>query len=131
MDWVFQADAPLYAQLVEKIQFQIVSGALSPGMRLPSVRELATEAGVNPNTMQRALAELDRSGLVFSQRTAGRFVTEDAAKIEQTRCALAQQQIDAFLAGMAQLGYEKEEVFKLLTTAAKKEVTTNGNSSLQ
>lgn len=133
MDWVFQTDAPLYAQLVEKIQFQIASGAFPPGMRLPSVRELATDAGVNPNTMQRALAELDRSGLVFSQRTAGRFVTEDAARIEQTRCTLAQRQIDGFVAGMAQLGYEKEEILKLLaqTPAGKKEVTTNGNSSLQ
>ena len=78
MKWQFSADAPIYAQLVTQIQVGIVSGAFPPGDRLPSVRDLATEAGVNPNTMQRALTELERDGLVYSQRTAGRFVTEDS-----------------------------------------------------
>ena len=77
MKWQFSNDAPIYSQLIEQIKVGIVSGAFPPGERLPSVRDLATEAGVNPNTMQRALAELERDGLVYSQRTAGRFVTED------------------------------------------------------
>ena len=75
MDWTFRNDLPIYSQLVDRIKLAIVSGALPPGERLASVRDLATEAGVNPNTMQRALQELERQGLVFSQRTAGRFVT--------------------------------------------------------
>ena len=69
MNWQFSNDAPIYAQLIRQIRAGIVSGAFSPGERLPSVRDLAMEAGVNPNTMQRALTELERDGLVYSQRT--------------------------------------------------------------
>ena len=83
MKWQFSNDAPIYSQLIHQIQVGIVSGAFPPGQRLPSVRDLATEAGVNPNTMQRALAELERDGLVYSQRTAGRFVTEDQIMIDR------------------------------------------------
>ena len=77
MQWQFSNDAPIYTQLIQQVKVGIVTGAFPPGERLPSVRDMATEAGVNPNTMQRALAELERDGLVYSQRTAGRFVTED------------------------------------------------------
>ena len=90
MKWYFSDSAPIYAQLIRQIKVGIVTGAFPPGERLPSVRDLATEAGVNPNTMQRAFAELERDGLVYSQRTAGRFVTEDRAMIEQTKKALAE-----------------------------------------
>ena len=82
-------DAPIYAQLIRQIRAGIVSGAFSPGERLPSVRDLAMEAGVNPNTMQRALTELERDGLVYSQRTSGRYVTEDRAAIAEARHGLA------------------------------------------
>ena len=85
MNWQFSNDAPIYAQLIGQIRAGIVSGAFSPGERLPSVRDLAAEAGVNPNTMQRALTELEREGIVHSQRTAGRFVTEYAELIRQLR----------------------------------------------
>ena len=94
MDWTFRNDLPIYSQLVDKIKLAIVSGALPPGERLASVRDLATEAGVNPNTMQRALQELEREGLVFSQRTAGRFVTEDITVIDEIKKALAKGQIE-------------------------------------
>ena len=77
MLWKFDSSAPIYSQLVRHIQEAIVSGEFTPGDRLPSVRDMAMEAGVNPNTMQRALTELERDGLVYSQRTAGRFVTEN------------------------------------------------------
>ena len=79
MPWSFQADTPIYTQLVARLQEQIVSGAYPPGSKLPSVRDLAADAGVNPNTVQRAFAELERLGLIYTQRTAGKFVTEDAA----------------------------------------------------
>ena len=85
MPWEFREDAPIYTQLIAQIQQRIVGGLLGPGARLPSVRDLAAEAGVNPNTMQRALTELEREGIVHSQRTAGRFVTEDAERIRQLR----------------------------------------------
>ena len=114
MEWTFRSDAPIYAQLVEQIQQGIVSGAFPPGGRLPSVRDLAMEAGVNPNTMQRALQELEREGMVFSQRTAGRFVTEDPAIIERTKDAFAAKLIESFLAGMGKLGYSRAEILARL-----------------
>lgn len=114
MNWSLRGDAPIYAQLVEQIKQEIVSGGFPPGQRLPSVRDLATEAGVNPNTMQRALAELERDGLVYSQRTAGRFVTEDKIMIEQAKLGLAREQIQQFLQSMSRLGYEKADIVALL-----------------
>ncbi|MDR3729396.1 MAG: GntR family transcriptional regulator [Oscillospiraceae bacterium] len=114
MNWSLRGDAPIYAQLVEQIKQEIVSGGFPPGQRLPSVRDLATEAGVNPNTMQRALAELERDGLVYSQRTAGRFVTEDKLMIEQAKLGLAREQIQQFLQSMSRLGYEKADIVALL-----------------
>ena len=85
MEWQLGADAPIYSQLVANMKLAIVSGRFSPGARLASVRDLAVDAGVNPNTMQRALQELEREGMVFSQRTAGRFVTEDEAVINEAK----------------------------------------------
>ena len=114
MDWRFQADAPIYTQLIAQIKRGIVTGAFPAGGRLPSVRDLATEAGVNPNTMQRALAELERDGLVYSQRTAGRFVTEDKEMIETAKRALAQSHIQSFLEQMASLGFDREEIVTLV-----------------
>ena len=114
MPWEFRGDTPIYAQLVDQLRRRIASGDLPPGTRLPSVRELAAEAGVNPNTMQRAMAEMERLGLVFSQRTAGRFVTEDETAIRSLREELAREQIRAFLAVMAQLGFGRGEIAALL-----------------
>ena len=114
MEWSFRGDLPIYSQLVERIKQAIVSGELPPGGRLPAVRELATEAGVNPNTMQRALQELEREGIVYTQRTAGRFVTEDALVIAQVKKALAGEHIRVFLEGMGKLGYGRDEILDLL-----------------
>ena len=75
MAWALINDRPIYLQLMERIQTDIVSGKYKPGEKLPSVRELALDAAVNPNTMQKALSELERIGLVYSQRTSGRFIT--------------------------------------------------------
>ena len=87
MAWELDADRPIYAQLVERIQKEIVSGKYQPGEKLPSVRDLAAVAAVNPNTMQKAFAELERSGLIVTQRTSGRTVTEDTELIGNTRTA--------------------------------------------
>lgn len=114
MKWQFSNDAPIYAQLVEQIKVGVVSGAFPPGQRLASVRDLAMEAGVNPNTMQRALTELERDGLVYSQRTAGRFVTEDRNMIEAAKRNLAEGQIRRFLEAMGRLGYGKDEIVELV-----------------
>ena len=110
MEWVFRNDLPIYSQLVDRIKLGIVSGALPPGARLASVREMATEAGVNPNTMQRALQELERAGLVFSQRTAGRFVTEDEEALRQIRRSLSEEIINELCTRLTHLGMDREEI---------------------
>ena len=85
MAWELDSDRPIFIQIVERIQMEIISGKYSPGDKLPSVRDLAAVAAVNPNTMQKALTELERTGLVYSQRTSGRFITEDAKMIEELK----------------------------------------------
>jgi DNA-binding transcriptional regulator YhcF (GntR family) len=119
MEWQFHSEAPIYTQLVAQIKLRIVTGEYLPGQRLPAVRDLALEAGVNPNTMQRALQELEREQLVFSQRTSGRFVTEDVTMIEEAKNSLAQAQLQVFLREMKALGYSMEEIRKLLEAAEK------------
>lgn len=110
MAWTFDSERPIYTQLLEQIRLSIISGIYPPGSRLPSVRELAIDAAVNPNTMQKALSELEQSGLLYSQRTAGRFVTEDTALIEQIRQTAAQEFLSEFMEKMRQLGYQKEDI---------------------
>ena len=114
MGWTFSGDKPIYTQLVERLEKRIVTGEYPPGARLDSVRDLAAEAAVNPNTMQRALAELENTGLVYAQRTAGRFVTEDGEKIAALRTRLGREKIRRFLAEMRELGYERAEAAALV-----------------
>lgn len=114
MAWSLDSDRPIYAQLVERIQMQIVSGGYPPGGKLPSVRELAAEAAVNPNTMQKAFAELERSGLIVTQRTNGRTVTEDEELIKSIRRKLAKEHILFFFSKMKELGFTEEEVYQLV-----------------
>ncbi|MBE6909266.1 MAG: GntR family transcriptional regulator [Ruminococcaceae bacterium] len=114
MEWTFREDTPIYTQLCEFLTMAIVSGELQPGQRLTTVRELAADAGVNPNTAQRAVAELERRGLVYSRRTVGRFVTEDAERIESERQALAEEHGRAFLAAMERLGFNRIQTVMLL-----------------
>jgi GntR family transcriptional regulator len=114
MKWDLKSDRPIYAQLVEQITFAIVSSQFPPGSKLPSVRDLAQEAAVNPNTMQKALSELERSGLVYAQRTAGRFVTEDTEMIQQVKKELAIEQIERFLEQMRGIGISREELIAII-----------------
>lgn len=115
MHWSFLPDIPIYIQIIEQLEQMIVSGMLSTGDRLPSVREFAAEAGVNPNTMQKALTELEKKGVVYSQRTLGRFVTDDPAKLSELREELAQKEITSFLGAMRRLGYTRKEAIELLS----------------
>lgn len=114
MDWKLTGDRPIWLQLKEQITQRIILGEYPMGSRLPTVRELATEAGVNPNTMQRALAELETDGLAESNRTAGRLVTTDAAAVERIRSRMAGKCIDDFYEGMGQLGYDRAAARKKL-----------------
>ena len=121
MEWQFRNDQPIYTQLTVRLSQAIITGEFQPGERLPSVRDLAVETGVNPNTMQRALAELEREGLVYSQRTAGRFVTENVHMIENAKFRLADRCVEEFLAEMAKLGCGREEVIRLLQERREEE----------
>lgn len=120
MTWQFDAERPIYKQIRERILLKIVSGAYGPGAQLPTVRDLAEEAAVNPNTLQKALAELERDGLVYAQRTSGRFVTEDAALIRKAKSDLAKEQIDLFLNKMAAIGYDRQDAAVLIQTSKER-----------
>ena len=121
MEWNIRADRPVYLQLLEQLEAAVASGAYAPGERLPGVRELAAQAGVNPNTMQRALAELETRGLVRTQRTAGRTVTDDAQAIASARRALAMRSAREFLAAAHALRLTNEEAAELLAAAIREE----------
>lgn len=121
MPWDLKSDRPIYAQLVEQIQLMIVSGAYSPGSKLPSVRDMAAEAAVNPNTMQRALSQLESEGLLYSQRTSGRFVTEDVDMIARSKKNLAVHVIRDFIEKMNRLGYGNQQSMLLLEQTVKEE----------
>lgn len=115
MAWEFDSSKPIYIQLIDELKLRIISGMIPIGSKLDSVRDLAEEAGVNPNTMQRALAELERDQLVFSQRTSGRYVTDDRELIKRIRRDFAQQKISELATTLLQLGYTKNELMELIT----------------
>lgn len=114
MPWDFNSTSPIYVQIIEHIKLRIAVGEYKAGDKLLSVRELAAEAEVNPNTMQKALSELERDGLLYTQRTAGRFITENSETISNLREQLAGEQLDMFLKRMQKLGYSPEEALGLL-----------------
>ena len=114
MPWNLNSDRPIFLQIVERIQTDIISGKYKPGDKLPSVRDLASEASVNPNTMQKAFSELERTGLVYTQRTAGRVITEDTELIDELKKDFAKEKITEFIDLMQKLGFSKEEILALI-----------------
>ncbi len=114
MTWQFDDKLPIYLQIIHILKQDLACGKYPPGQKLPAVRELALEAGVNPNTMQKALSELERDGLLKSQRTAGRFVTEDKEKIMEVRRTLAYDEIERMVENISSLGYRREDIPQLL-----------------
>lgn len=121
MAWALDNDRPIYLQLMERIQMDIISGKYPPGGKLPSVRELALDASVNPNTMQKALSELERSGIVYAQRTSGRFITEDEHMLKELKVQLASEHIKDFLSKLKQLGLKENEILELIEHAIKED----------
>ena len=119
MDFRLKDARPIWQQLGEILTEGIVTGEYPPGGRFPSVRELAAQAGVNPNTMQRALSQLETADLLVTNRTAGRQVTEDAAVLETTRRSLAEARVADFLEAMEKLGYGPEEAAGLAARGKK------------
>lgn len=121
MPWDFADNLPIYTQLVDRLKQRIVTGEYPPGGKLPSVRELAAQAAVNPNTVQRALSELESSGLIYTLRTSGKYVTDDHDAIEETKKQLASAHIRVYRAAMRALGYCDESAAALLQDAIEKE----------
>lgn len=119
MEWKLTDDRPIWSQLSDLVASQIAAGVYGPGERLPSVRELAAEAGVNPNTMQRAMADLESRGLAVANRTAGRCVTNDMETIKALRTGLVKEQVAWFLEKMRDLGYTGDEIRAVLEDALK------------
>jgi GntR family transcriptional regulator len=120
LSWELVNDRPIWVQLIEQLTRRIVSGEYPPGARVPSVRDLAAEAGVNPNTMQRALSGLEERGLLVAQRSIGRFVTQDAALIVRMRQELAEQELAVFKRRMRLLGYQDQEILEFVSAKGEK-----------
>ena len=129
MAWNFNDNIPIYLQIVNTLKRNIASGAYPPGSRLPSVRDLALEAGVNPNTMQRALSELERSGLVNSQRTAGRFITEDAGALLDLRKSMSEEIVSDFIARLRGLGMSDEQILDTVRDKISPKTVRDGNNN--
>ena len=110
MTWEFKNGIPIYLQIMEGIKTRIAGGLLPPGSKLPSVRDLAAQAGVNPNTMQRAMTQLEQEGLLYTQRTSGRFVTEDEAKMKELRSSLSERYVEELFTQLSRLGMSREEI---------------------
>ena len=112
----FNSSVPIYLQLMNDIKLQIVSGQLQPGEKMASVRDLAMHYEVNPNTMQKALSELERENLLFSQRTSGRFVTIESSVIQALRQSMATEHVDALVSALQGMGYSSDEIIELIKT---------------
>ncbi len=125
MSWEFQDHLPIYAQLMDTLKRRIITGRYLPGEKLPSVRELAAEAGINPNTVQRAFSELEREGLIYTQRATGKYVTENEADIKSARQSLAKTQVADFLRAMQSLGFSVGDVIVLLQSFNESEEESN------
>ncbi|MBO4107972.1 GntR family transcriptional regulator [Streptococcus suis] len=122
MAWKFDNNVPIYIQITNTIKLQIVTNQLKPGDKLPTVRDLAETAGVNPNTVQRALSDLESEGFVYSVRTTGRFVTDNLELIQETRQALAQTELENFVTNMVDLGFGQDQLVQQLDDYLKGDV---------
>lgn len=114
MDYLFDNERPIYIQLVEKLRMEIVSRKRKPGERLLSVRELALAVRVNPNTVQKALLELENEGLIYTERTNGKFVTENKQLIDKVKKELAKEKVNNYLNSMKDIGISYEEAVQYL-----------------
>ena len=121
MKWSIDNNKPVYIQLVEQLKSKIISGEFKPGEKIDSVRNLASDAQVNPNTMQKALAELERQELLYSKRTSGRFVTEDENKIKYMREEVAYKEIENLKLNLKRLGFSQEEIIELVISNIREE----------
>ena len=121
MEWKFVDGIPIYSQIVDELTVRIARHDYLPGGKLPSVRDIAAEARVNPNTVQRALAELERNGLVRTERTNGRFVTEDERALKEIYKRLSSTYIDELVEKLRNIGMSDREILEAVTSCVGKE----------
>lgn len=114
MAWDFKSDRSIYKQIIDNIKFKILSGALKPGDKVGSVRELAKLAAVNPNTMQKALSELERLGFVYKERSKGRYITKDLDLINKTKDEYAHSLVNEFFNQMGYIGYKNKQIKEII-----------------
>lgn len=117
----FQNERPIYLQIVEQMEMEIMSGHYPKGSKLPTVRELAMQYKVNPNTMQKAFVELEQRGLVFAKRTSGRYVSENESVIENVKQQVAKAKTQEYIRYVRQLGLEEEDILRLFKEYGKGE----------
>ena len=128
MDKKLSENMPIYVQIMNSVKEAIAAGEISPSERIPSVRELAQDFEVNPNTMQRALNELEREGLLVSERTAGRFVTDDKELIEELKNEMAASTADRFRKEMGALGFSDDEMIDFFRERCRKEIAAEAEA---
>ena len=121
MEFELQSSRPIWQQIAEQLERRIVTGVYPPGSRFPTVRDLAAEAGVNPNTMQRALGQLENEGLVITNRTAGRTVTEDVAVLDAMRKRLATERKELYFSDMKELGFSRAQAAEIASAETEEE----------
>ncbi len=119
MEWSFKPGQPIYTQIVEQMKLSIAKGVFQPGDKIPAVRDFALEAAVNPNTMQRALTELERDGLLYTERTNGRFVTKEEETLDKMRRELGEDFIRELFENLEKMGMDKEEIVDAVAHWAK------------
>ncbi|ADL50352.1 GntR family transcriptional regulator [Clostridium cellulovorans] len=122
MSYYFDDKIPIYLQIMDIIKQNIVSGELSEGDKLLSVREMAEKYSVNPNTIQRAYQELERNNIIYTQRGMGTFITKDSSKIEEIKNTMAVDIVITFIDGMKKIGFASEEAIKVLQNYVAKEM---------
>ncbi|MEG0292568.1 MAG: GntR family transcriptional regulator [Anaerovoracaceae bacterium] len=121
MEWQFKTGTPIYTQIIDQLKINIANGAYAPGEKIPSVRDLALDAAVNPNTMQRALSELERDGLIYTVRTSGRFITDEKENLVHLKQSLAHNYAIEFVNKLEGLGMKKEEVLNVVRSYYEEE----------
>lgn len=119
LNFNFDNERPIYIQIVEQLEVMIISGKLPPSSKLPSVRELAAKARVNPNTIQRALLELERKNLIYTERTNGKFVSKNLARLVDSREEYIKNRIAEFVIEMHTLGLDERELIRIIKEGKK------------
>lgn len=120
MSFTFDNDRPIYLQIVEYLKNMIVCGIYKPGQKIPSVRELAEYMGVNPNTVQKALFELENLGLISTERTNGKFVTNEMELIKKLKSKIIKDRVEKFFCDMEEIGLKKDEIIEYLINKGEK-----------